>query len=101
MEELQRVFMVEFELPSVFTEEFTSRIPNQRLVIDSMLAKGQVQSYSLSLDRRKLWVVVKADAESDVWNLLDKFPLRDFMEPFIHELMFHNASSPSMSFSLN
>jgi hypothetical protein len=100
MEE-QRVFMVEFELPAVFTEEFTSRIPDQRMVIDSLLAKGQIQSYSLALDRRKLWAIVNADSESDVWTLLDRFPLRDFMEPFIHELMFHNVTSPAMSFSLN
>ncbi len=101
MEEQQRVFMVEFDLPAVFTEEFTSRIPNQRMIIDSMLAKGQIQSYSLALDRRKLWAIVQAESETEVWMLLDKFPLRDFMEPFIHELMFHNVSSPSMSFSLN
>jgi len=100
MEE-QRVFIVEFELPAVFTEEFTSRIPDQRMVIDSMLAKGQIQSYSLAMDRRKLWAIVNADSESDVWSLLDRFPLRDFMEPFIYELMFHNVTSPAMSFSFN
>lgn len=101
MDSAEMIFMVEFDLPSVFTEEFTSRIPNQRMVINHMLEKGKIHSYSLSLNRRKLWAVFQASSESEVWELLDTFPLRDFMTPYIHELMFHNTSSPKMNFSLN
>jgi len=93
--------MVEFDLPTPFTEEFVSLIPEQRHMIDNLLAEGKIRSYSLSEDRSRLWTVFVADSEFEVMELIAQMPLGKFMEPYITPLMFHNASDMVLQFSLN
>lgn len=94
-------FMVEFDLPS-FTEEFVARIPAQRLKINELLVAGKIHSYSLSLDRSRLWCIINADTEIDVLDIIDEFPLKDFMYSTIHPLMFSNGVTFKIpAFSLN
>jgi muconolactone delta-isomerase len=66
-----------------------------------MLAEGKIKSYSLSLDRSKLWSIFVAKSEFEVMELIAQFPLSDWMQPNIQELMFHNSSDMVMQLSLN
>ena len=93
--------MVEFDLPDPFPIEFVQRIPQQRNMVNYMLAEGKIKSYSLSLDRTKLWSVFVAESEFEVMELIAQFPLSDWMRPSIQELMFHNSSDMVLQFSLN
>ncbi|NJL75325.1 MAG: hypothetical protein HC892_10120 [Saprospiraceae bacterium] len=94
-------FMVEFDLPDPFPIEFVQRIPQQRNMVNYMLAEGKIKSYSLSLDRSKLWSIFVAESEFEVMELIAQFPLSDWMRPNIQELMFHNSSDMVLQFSLN
>ncbi|RCR68132.1 muconolactone Delta-isomerase family protein [Larkinella punicea] len=95
-------FMVEFDLPVDMTEEFTVKIPLQRLKVNELMESGKLLSYALSLDRQKLWCVVKAQTEFDVMAIISEFPLISYMDPTITELMFNNIVSLRMPlFSLN
>jgi len=59
-------------------------------------------SYALSMDRLRLWCVVKAQSELEALAVIAEFPLIDSMEPTITELMFNNVVSMRMPlFSLN
>ncbi len=98
---MKNAYMVEFELPEVFTEEFMALIPKQRYVINQMLVEGVIQNYSLALDRSRLWAVMVSETEFEVMEQLARFPLIDYMTPIVSELMFHNSSSDVMQFSLN
>ena len=98
---MKHVYMVEFELPAEFDEEFMALIPKQRYVIRQMLAEGSVQHYSLSLDRSRLWVVMMAESEIDLMEDIARMPLIDYMTPHVSQLMFHNSASEVMQFSLN
>lgn len=93
--------MVEFELPEVMTEEFMALIPQQRYVINQMLAEGTIKSYSLSMDRSRLWVILAAASEFEAMEIITTFPLSDYMTPHLSELMFHNSADMLMQFSLN
>ncbi len=94
--------MVEFELPTPFSKEFLAKIPHQRAVINDFLEEGKIQSYALSMDRDKLWCVVNADTETDVYEIIGLFPLIDFMKAKITELMFNNSVIMQIpTFSLN
>lgn len=93
--------MIEFDLPGIFTEEFLALIPRQRYVINTMLAEGVIKSYSLSMDRSKLWMVMLAESESEIMENITRMPLNNYMVPNISELMFHNAADSVMQFSLN
>lgn len=93
--------MVEFDLPEIIDEEFMALIPKQRYVINSMLAKGRVQSYALSIDRSRLWAIMKGESEFDVMESIAQMPLSPFMIPHVSELMFNNTADALMQFSLN
>lgn len=98
---MKHTYMIEFELPDVMTEEFMALIPQQRYVINQMLAEGTIKSYSLSMDRTKLWVIMSAASEFEVMEIVSTFPLKEFMTPQLSELMFHNTADMLMQFSLN
>ena len=93
--------MVEFELPDIFTEEMAALIPRQRQAINQMMIDGIVQSYSLSMDRSRLWAVMRADSEFELMEQIATMPMADYMTPSYEELMFHNSASSVMRFSLN
>jgi len=99
---MKRSFMVEFELPEILTDDFMSLIPEQRYVINKMMADGKLKSYSLASDRSVLWAVFDADSEFEVLEMIAQMPLCDYMEPYISELMFHNTADETvLQFSLN
>ncbi len=84
------------------TEDFLSLIPRQRAHVNELLNEGRILSYTLAGDRSKLWVVIAADSETDVRELIETFPLARFIKPTIHELAFHHTSNIGlMNFSLN
>lgn len=98
---MKKAFMIEFELPEIFTEEFMALIPQQRYVINNMLLEGKLKAYSLSADRSKLWAIAIGESEEDINEILQLMPLIDYMTPHITELMFHNSAERIMQFSLN
>lgn len=84
-------FMVDINLPEYPTEEFFALIPKQRAKINQLMSEGVITSYTLSEDRLKLWVMVNADTETEVMDVLASFPMLKFMRFQIHSLMFHQA----------
>ncbi len=95
-------FMVTIIFNSYFSEEFVALIPDQRAQVSDLLEKGTVTGYSLSLDRRTLWMTLYADSYGDVEDVLKSMPLFKFMRYEINELMFHNNSVHTpIQFSLN
>lgn len=93
-------YMVEISLPGMLTREFTNLIPAQRARVNELIQAGSIQSYMLSIDRSRLWVVMNARSESQVSQLLDSFPIMTHCEALVHELMFHDMAThqlPKMS----
>jgi len=98
---MKQEYMVEFNLPDVFVDEFISRIPQQRKQIDALMTRGIIKSYSLALNHSRLWMIVSADTEFDIMKIIENLPLSDFMIPSIVPLMFHKANKTIREFSLN
>ena len=98
---MKKLFMIEFDLPENLTEEFLALIPKQRFMVNNLLAEGTLKSYSLSMDRSRLWAVLAADDEFEAKEVIEQLPLSDYMFPTVSELMFHNASDMVLQFSLN
>lgn len=95
-------YMVTFELPVPFSDGFIAGIPAQRRVINELLAEQRMQSYSLAMERDRLWCLMNATNEIEVIQMVNSFPLIDFMTYEISELMFHNVASMHVpAFSLN
>jgi hypothetical protein len=96
-----KTFMVEFELPEIFDEEFMALVPRQRYMVNTMLAEGRLKSYSLSIDRSRLWAVLIAESEFEALEAISQLPLSGYMTPNLSELMFYNSPEAVMHFSLN
>jgi hypothetical protein len=83
--------MIDIELPGTITDEFASLIPFQRARVNLLMFEGKISSYSLSMDRSRLWVVVNAASEDDAYSIIASFPIFHFVQFKLHELMFHNG----------
>lgn len=84
-------FMVDIDLPEVMTPEFRSLIPTQRVMVNELMNEGTILSYTLSLDRAKLWIVMVAESEEEVEEIISDFPIMDYSFAAIYELMFHET----------
>jgi muconolactone delta-isomerase len=90
-------FMVDISLPSELTEEFFSLIPKQRALVNQLFNQGKLTSYSLAIDRSKLWATIVAESEEDVVYILSLLPLRKFMDVEIHQLAFHQNTTHNLA----
>ena len=86
-------FMVEVTLPESLTQEFMMLIPSQREYIDDMFNRGIISGYTLAMDRSKLWVTFVAKNVREVRQVMDAFPIVDYIEYLVHELAFNNSAS--------
>ena len=86
-------FMVEVNLPDTLTEEFILLIPQQREYLDNMFNRGVIANYTLAMDRSKLWVTMVVQSAKDVRQIMDDFPIADYIEYTVHQLAFSNSAS--------
>lgn len=95
-------FMVEFDLPIPFPPSFVAKIPLQKMVVDELMEDGEISSYALSTNRGRLWVIINAENDFGVLEVINQFPLIDKMPYSITELMFNHAGAIHVpGFSLN
>jgi hypothetical protein len=95
-------YMVTITFPTAFDEEFIRLIPGQRAMVNALMGKGIISSYSLSADRQTLWVTMMGGSERSIFETLEQMPLFGFMVVEMRELMFHHAPVfEQPAFSLN
>lgn len=95
-------YMVEFKLPEVMDMEFMSLVPKQRKMVNDLFMEKTLLTYTLSMDRTRLWATVLAENEFDVIDIMEEFPLTPFMSYAIHPLMFNEIAMQGMpAISLN
>jgi muconolactone delta-isomerase len=95
-------YLVDFDLPLEFNDEFIQLIPAQRSQIDELMANGIVLSYALSADRSRVWATINAESPEELNEILNTLPLIDFMEATVFELEFYNATGNGLpAISLN
>lgn len=83
-------FMVEVDLPTTYDPHFLGLIPKQREMITKLMSEGTISSYTLSVDRSKLWIVCVGVGKNEVENMLATFPLYEYFVYRINDLAFHN-----------
>ncbi|MCP4438982.1 MAG: hypothetical protein GY810_08575 [Aureispira sp.] len=98
---MKQFYMVAFELPSAWSSQYQDSADAQRALIKTWLKEGVISSYSMSLNRSKLWLVVQALSEFDVMSLIAELPLSNYMVPSIAPLMAHSTEPIYHTASLN
>lgn len=95
-------YMVDFTMPEVLTERFTSYIPEQRAMVNKYFSDGKLVSYSVSLEKLKVWAVFVAESEEEVVKLIRAMPLTRYMRYDISVLTFYNIMTTKVpNFSVN
>jgi muconolactone delta-isomerase len=95
-------FMVEFTMPPVLNDKFTSTIPAQRAKINQMFGTGKIVSYAVSLENLKVWAVFNAETETEANELANELPLTKYMKFKVNPLTFMNILTARVpSFSVN
>jgi hypothetical protein len=95
-------FMIDIDLPVPFTDEFLSLVPRQRAMVNKLMNEGKITSYALSIESGKLWITAIAETELDVKQMLNGFPIAEYIFYRINKLTFHNSTSFQIpNFSLN
>jgi muconolactone delta-isomerase len=84
-------FMVDITLPSELDEDFIALVPAQRALSMQMLRERKLLSYSLSMDRSRLWIIAEGRSEADVERLLRKMPLFGYFQFEINPLAFSES----------
>ena len=95
-------YMIDITLPLPFTDEFLSLVPEQRAMVNRLMNEGVITDYALSLESGKLWVMMIADSETKVIEIINSFPVREHINYKISKLTFHNSINFKLpNFSLN
>jgi hypothetical protein len=94
-------YLLTFQLPDVMDESFIQTIPKHRAKVNKLIDLGIIKSYSVSIHRDKLWMVIEAIDETEVSAIVDSLPLHEFLLDYtINQLMFSltaNTEIPHIS----
>lgn len=94
-------YMVEFEIPNHFTLEMIETIPDQRSKVENYFFRGKLLTYTLAIDRSKLWAIFLCHSEAELIDLIEKLPMTQYLDYKYHEIMFHQMVTTFPSFSIN
>lgn len=86
------VFLVHISLPEVFTSELYEQIPRQRELINELMDKRVVLSYSLDMERKNIWAFFEAKDRTRLLDILTTFPIIKDVKVAIHDLAFYNEA---------
>ena len=86
-------YMIDIDLPKEVTAEFLSLIPKQKNLVSKLMKEGRISNYSLSYDRRKVWIVLNAQSAFEVKDTIRSFPIYTYIRYKVHNLLFHDSSS--------
>jgi len=86
-------FMVEMFLPESLDMDFMRMIPAHRAYINELISKGTILSYSISADRSKGWIIFLADMAEEVLDIVQQFPIHQYITIEIHELFIHDGEA--------
>ena len=83
-------------------DEFMSMIPVHREYINSLIEKGIIDQYVVSMETHRVWVTITAKNKREVKGYLEKSPLRKYWTWEIDELFVYDGRNyrlPALQFN--
>src|SRR6185436_16336014 len=77
-------------------DDFMSFVPSHRVYIDSLIEKGVIDYYSVSLETQRCWIIFNAADKREVNKYLEDSPLQRYWTSEIDELFVYDAQSYRM-----
>ena len=73
---------IQFEMD----DDFTSLVPSHRVYINTLIEKGIIDQYVVSMESQRIWITFTAEEKEDVDGYLSKSPLYRYWNYEIDEL---------------
>ena len=95
MENLTENQNIKFQVTIHFEmdDEFMSLVPPHRVYINSLIDKGIIDYYSVSMETQRCWVILNALTKKEVNSYLNKSPLAKYWTIEVDELFVYDAQS--------
>ena len=74
-------------------DEFMPLVPPHRVYINSLIEKGVIDYYSVSMETQRCWIIVNATTKKEVNDYLQKSPLKKYWTLEIDELFVYDAQN--------
>ncbi len=79
--------IIQFEMD----EEFMTIVPPHRTYINYLINKGIIESYAVSMESQRCWIIINADDKTAVDQYLTKSPLYKYWTYDIEELFVYDS----------
>jgi muconolactone delta-isomerase len=79
--------ILNFEL----TEEFMQLVPKHRVVINELINSGIIESYTVSMESQRSWIIFNATSKEEVEVHLKLSPLFSYWEVEIEEIFVYDS----------
>jgi hypothetical protein len=67
-------------------DDFASLVPSHRVYINTLIEKGIIDQYVVSMESQRVWITFTAEDKEDVENYLQQSPLYRYWSSEIDEL---------------
>jgi hypothetical protein len=74
-------------------DEFMSFVPPHRLYINSLIEKGVIEYYSVSMETQRCWIIMTAVSKKEVHKYLNESPLKKYWTIEVDELFVYDAQN--------
>ena len=74
-------------------DEFMSLVPPHRVYINSLIEKGVIDYYSVSMETQRCWIVMNAFSKKEVNKYLKESPLKKYWTVEVDELFVYDAQN--------
>jgi len=74
-------------------DEFMSLVPSHRVYINSLIEKGIIDYYAVSMETQRCWIIMNANNKKDVHKYLTDSPLSKYWTIEIDELFVYDAQN--------
>jgi hypothetical protein len=86
-------YLLTFQLPDVMDESFIQTIPKHRAKINTLIDLGVIKSYSVAINREKLWMVVEANNEAEISAIVESLPLHEYLMDYTVDMLMFSLTA--------
>jgi len=91
MDNLKKAFLVTIKF--TYSDDFMSHVPGHRTYINMLINTNVIESYAVSMETYRSWIIINAQTKDEVEQILIKSTLYKFWTYEIDELFVYDSQN--------